>query len=253
MDHAKKSPIAMQSSTSFLQRTGYHNIFTEALFPMFTYIPSITPESESVTLFREVFSAIIPLAQLLPTDTSKAHSRERFLDKILREGVLSPLAHFPTPSSYPELATLIMSHVPVLLGHMGIDCVKHLRDLLPLISAILQEPFALSHKPLLLSALKGLQSVLLNAWPRLPGYRGLVMMGICLLWARCVEERKKAGSQDVEEITSQIQESVAMLDSIMQATETDGLAEAWEKEKQDVMQASSGFEELFDECVTEQE
>ncbi|KAH6882246.1 tRNA nucleotidyltransferase [Alternaria rosae] len=253
MDHAKKPPIAMQSSTSFLQRTGYHNIFTEALFPMFTYIPSITPESESVTLFREVFPAIIPLAQLLPTDTSKAHFRERFLDKILREGVLSPLAHFPTPSSYPELATLIMSYVPVLLGHMGIDCVKHLRDLLPLISAILQEPFALSHKPLLLSALKGLQSVLLNAWPRLPGYRGLVMMGICLLWARCVEERKKAGSQDVEEITSQIQESVAMLDSIMQATETDGLAEAWAKEKQDVMQASSGFEELFDECVTEQE
>lgn len=252
IDAGKNSSIAVQSSTSFLQRTGYHNIFTEALFPMFTYIPSITPENESVTLFREVFPTIISLAQLLPTDPSKGPSRERFLDKILREGVLSPLAHFPTPSSYPELATLIMSHVPVLLGHMGIDCVKHLRDLVPLISAILQEPFALSHKPLLLSALKALQSVLLNAWPRLPGYRGAIMMGICLLWARCVEERKKAGSQDIEEITSQTQESVAMLDAIMQATETDGLAKVWEQEKQDLMQASSGVEELFDECVTGQ-
>ncbi|KAI4961344.1 hypothetical protein J4E86_000372 [Alternaria arbusti] len=252
IDAGKNSSIAVQSSTSFLQRTGYHNIFTEALFPMFTYIPSITPENKSVTLFREVFPTIISLAQLLPTDPSKGPSRERFLDKILREGVLSPLAHFPTPSSYPELATLIMSHVPVLLGHMGIDCVKHLRDLVPLISAILQEPFALSHKPLLLSALKALQSVLLNAWPRLPGYRGAIMMGICLLWARCVEERKKAGSQDIEEITSQTQESVAMLDAIMQATETDGLAKVWEQEKQDLMQASSGVEELFDECVTGQ-
>lgn len=78
------------------------------------------------------------------------------------------------------------------------------------------------------------------------------MMGICLLWARCVEERKKAGSQDIEEITSQTQESVAMLDAIMQATETDGLAKVWEQEKQDLMQASSGVEELFDECVTGQ-
>ncbi|KAI4627835.1 hypothetical protein J4E80_001969 [Alternaria sp. BMP 0032] len=253
MDAGKKSSIAVQSSTSFLQRTGYHNIFTEALFPMFTYIPSITPENESVTLFREVFPTIISLAQLLPTEPSKGPSRERFLDKILREGALSPLAHFPTPSSYPELATMIMSHVPVLLGHMGIDCVKHLRDLVPLISAILQEPFALSHKPLLLSALKALQSVLLNAWPRLPEYRGAIMMGICLLWARCIEERKKAGSQDTEEITRQTQESVAMLDAIMQATETDGLAKVWEQEKQDLMQASSGVEELFDECVTGQE
>jgi tRNA nucleotidyltransferase (CCA-adding enzyme) len=249
-DDTNKSSKARQGSANFLQRTGYHNIFAEALLPIFTYIPSITPEGESVALFREVFPAVISLAQFLPTETSKGDSRERFLDKILREGVLSPLAHFPTPSSYPELATSIMSHVPVLLGHMGIDSVKHLRDLVPLVSAILQEPFALSHKPLLLSALGALQSILLNAWPRLPGHRGTIMMGICLLWSRCVEERKKGGSQDVKDIMSEVQESVAMLDAVMQATEMDGLAEAWEVEKRDVMQASPGFEDLFAECVT---
>ena len=50
---------------------------------------------------------------------------------------------------------------------------------------------------------------------------------------------------------SEVQESVAMLDAIMQAAKTDGLGEAWEKEKQGVMQASPGFEELFEKCMTE--
>jgi hypothetical protein len=252
-DDTKKPSTASQGSTNFVQRTGYHNIFAEALLPMFTYIPSITPEGESVALLREVFPAVIALAQFLPSDTSKGDSQERFLDRILREGVLSPLAHFPTPSSYPELATLIMSQVPILLGRMGIDTVKHLPDLVPLMSTILREPFALGHKRLLLSTLGALQSVLLNAWPRLPAYRGAIMMGICMLWGRCVEERKKADGQDVEDVTKQVQESVAMMDAVMLATETDGLGEAWEREKRDVMQASLGYEELFAECVTKRD
>ncbi|KAL1798990.1 hypothetical protein ACET3X_003027 [Alternaria dauci] len=248
-DDAKKS-MARQGSANFLQRTGYHNIFAEALLPMFTYIPSITPEAESVTIFKEVFPTVTLLAQFLPADTSKGDSRERFLDKILREGVLSPLAHFLTPSSYAGLATLIMSHVPDLLGLMGIGTVKHLPDLVPLLSVILQEPLELSHKPLLLSTLKALQSVLLNAWPRIPAHRGTVMMGLCLLWSRCIERQKMIDDEDIKHVTSEVQESVAMLDAIMQATETDGLDKVWENEKQGVVQASPGFEELFEQCVT---
>jgi hypothetical protein len=244
-------PIAGQDSAKFLHRTGYHNIFAEALLPMFTYIPSITPEAESVTLLKEVFPTVTLLAQLLPADTDKGDSRERFLDRILREGVLSPLAHFPRPSSYAELATLIMSHVPVLLGLMGIGTVKHLPDLMPLLSIILQEPLELSHKPLLLSTLKASQSVQLNAWPRLPAHRGTIMMGMCLLWSRCIERQKMTNGEDIKHLMSEVQESVAMLDAIMQAAETDGLGEAWEKEKQGVMQASPGFEELFEKCMTE--
>jgi tRNA nucleotidyltransferase (CCA-adding enzyme) len=240
-----------QGSTNFLQRTGYHNIFAEALLPMFTYIPSINPEHESLLLFKEVFPAVISLALLLPIDSGKGDNRERFLDKILRKGVLTPLAHFPTPSSYPALATLIMSHVPGLLRHMGIDAVKHLPDIVPLLSIILQEPFVLAHRPLVISNLKALQGVLLNTWPRVPGHRGAVMMGLSLLWARCLEEQAKPQAQDVDDVKLQIRETVAMLDAVMRAAEEDGLSDVWEREKQDVAEASAGYEGLFGECVSE--
>jgi tRNA nucleotidyltransferase (CCA-adding enzyme) len=240
-----------QGSTNFLQRTGYHNIFAEALLPMFTYIPSITPEHESLTLFKEIFPAVISLALLLPTSTGKSDNRERFLDKILREGVLTPLAHFPTPSSYPVLATLIISHVPGLLGHMNIDAVKHLPDIVPLLSTILQEPFVLAHKPLVLSTLKAVQALLLNTWPRVPGHRAAVMMGLTLLWARCLEEQAKPQAQDVDDVKLQVKETVAMLDAVMRAAEEDGLSDVWKKEKQDVVDASAGYQGLFEECVSE--
>lgn len=246
---SQKATVSTKSSASFLQRTGYHNIFAEALLPMFTYIPSITPEDESVTLFKEVFRAVIALALLLPTETTRGDNRELFLDKVLREGVLSPLAHFPTPSSYPKLATLIMSHVSVILGHMGIDTVKHLPDITPLLSAILQEPFALSHIPLLLSTLTALQSVMLNAWPRVPDHQGAVMMGLCLLWKQCLEEEKKSGGEGVGDVKTQVKETVAMLDAVMQAVEDSDVVDMWSKEKQDLIGTSAGFEELFGDCV----
>ena len=77
------------------------------------------------------------------------------------------------------------------------------------------------------------------------------MMGMCLLWSRCIERQKMTNGEDIKHLMSEVQESVAMLDAIMQAAETDGLGEAWEKEKQGVMQASPGFEELFEKCMTE--
>ncbi|USP78889.1 uncharacterized protein yc1106_06163 [Curvularia clavata] len=246
---SQKAAVQKSTPTSFLLRSGYHNIFAEALLPMFTYIPSITPERESVILFRAVFPAVISLALLLPEDSSKGDSKELFLDRVLREGVLSPLGHFTTPSMYPELATLIMSQVPIVVNHMGIDTVKHLPDIVPLLSAILQEPFALSHHKLVGSALEALQSVMLNAWPRIPGHRGSIMMGLCLLWSRWLEEEKKCGSEQVAQVKMQVQETVAMLDAVMQRVDEAGMAETWKTEKQDLVAAEPGCEEMFGGCA----
>jgi tRNA nucleotidyltransferase (CCA-adding enzyme) len=134
---------------------------------------------------------------------------------------------------------------------MNIDAVKHLPDIVPLLSTILQEPFVLAHKPLVLSTLKAVQALLLNTWPRVPGHRAAVMMGLTLLWARCLEEQAKPQAQDVDDVKLQVKEAVAMLDAVMRAAEEDGLSEVWKKEKQDVVDASAGYQGLFEECVSE--
>jgi len=204
----------------------------------------LTPEQESVELFRQIFPAITSLALLLPTSGTK-DSRDVFFDKIIRDAILSPLAHFPTPSTYPELATMILHHLYIIVGHMGIEIVKHLPYLILLLSALLQEPFALGHRECVMSTLQVLQVVMLNAWPRIPEHRGAIMMGLCLVWGRCLEEGSKESVSGVEAIQTEVKETVAVLDAVMQATEEVGLRDAWEKEKLDVMQAATGFEDIF--------
>ena len=236
------------ASPAFLQRTGYHDVFAETLFPLFTYIPSLTPESDSGSLFDTVHAASVLLAQLLPVKGNGSSSRHGFLDKIAREGIVAPLAHFPTPSTYPELATTIMSRLRILLECMGIECVKHLPSLVPLVSGILAEPFALSHEALVMSTLKAQQTLMLNAWPRLPGHRGEIMMGLCLLWKRSMEEKDGANLQGVERVRMEVKETVAMLDAVMRAVEEEAFVEAWAQEKRDVAQARSGIGEMFEGC-----
>jgi hypothetical protein len=121
---------------------------------------------------------------------------------------------------------------------MRIEIVKHLPHLLPLLSNILQDPFALSHTPLVMQTLRAVQSVLMNAWPRIHHHRGTVMMGLCLLWERCAREE----SGDVEGVREAITETAGMLDAIMRAGVD---AELWEGEKRDVVLASKGLEGLF--------
>jgi tRNA nucleotidyltransferase (CCA-adding enzyme) len=236
-----------QTSTDFLQRTGYQNVFAEALLPLFTYIPSLTPEAEAVPLFQELFPTLTALALLLPVEHSKGSTKDGLLDKIVREGVLAPLAHFPTPSLHPELATTITSHLPGLVGNLGIGTVKHLPHIVPLLSTILQEPFVVNHKAMTISTLKAYQAVVQNAWPRIPIHHGAIMMGLTLCWGRCMEE--PSSLEHVQNVKEEVQETVAMLDAVMQAAEETLTGSRWEKEKQELVATSPAYKGLFERCT----
>lgn len=229
----------------FLQRSGYHNVFADTLLPLFAYLPSLTPEHESVILFEEVYPALTSLASLYPAGTAKTPDRMDLLDKILREGIMAPLVRLPTPSSYPELATTIVKQLPALLSSMGIESIKHLPSLLPLLLSIVKEPFVLSYQPLIIHTLEALQSVMFNSWPRIPAHRGSIMMGLCLLWERCVEDRERAGVRDSGEIEKQVKKTVAILDAVMHATEE---REIWQRELQDVLLVSKSCACLLEDC-----
>jgi tRNA nucleotidyltransferase (CCA-adding enzyme) len=236
-----------QASSEFLQRTGYHNVFAEALLPFFTYLPSLTAEAEAVALFNELFPTLTALTLLLPAENNKGPSRNGLLDKMIREGILAPLTHFPTPSAYPELATVITCHLAVLLGHLGIESVKHLPNLVPLLSTILEEPFVVSHQALTVSTLKALQAVMENAWPRIRGHSGAIMMGLCLCWGRCMEDSSSLGH--VDQVKEDVQETVAMLDAVMQTAQDGSVRAKWEEEKKELMETSSAYGGLFDRCT----
>lgn len=236
------------TSATFLNRTGYHEVFASTLWPLFTYIPSLTPEADAVTIFKDAYDPLCTLAILSTSD----EKRTKFYDKIMREGILAPLSHFPTPSTYPDLALEILKNVPKIAAHDGIDTVKHLPSLVPLLTSIMQDPFILDHKELTISVILAVQSLIQNCWPRFTVHRGAITLALCILKGRMVEEGwEQAGraKQDKEwrlmrKATKELKETAELLDLVCSQSD---IAGEWENEKAQLVEEDEGLRGFFEQ------
>ncbi len=234
-------------SAAFLARTGYHEVFASALWPLLTYIPSLTPESESVTIFQSVCAPLCSLAVLVRPEDKRA----KFVDKIMRESVLAPLSHFPTPSTYPDLACEIIRQINEITALMGIEAVKHLPSLIPLLTSIMQDPFVLSHKTLALASVQGLQCLVQVCWPRLPAHRGAITLGLCVLKGRCDlefgrEVTGKEGTEDwvmMRDLREEVKATAELVNAVLSQSEA---SDEWNNEKASLADVDKGLVGFFE-------
>jgi hypothetical protein len=132
--------------------------------------------------------------------------RLKFLDRVMREGILSAYTH---SSENPDIVGVLVEQMSILISKMGIHSVKHLKDILPILSTVLTDPFATAHGRLILEAVKALQVVVLNGWPRMneERHRNEVIKALVVCWKTVTEalrekkdydERKKMEELKVE-------------------------------------------------------
>ena len=186
------------TSPSLLSRTGLGSVFEEALMPCLTYLPSLTPEPDSVAILSTAYPALFTLTRTRfpppsPSTSTKPSSspptapddrnrsaRVKALDTILRKGILHAYAH--SNGQYPAITNVLFLNLATLLGELGIDCVKHLQHLLPMLSESLIQAAKARQSELLVSSLRALQAVVFNAWPRMSVHRAEVMRGLTVCW-----------------------------------------------------------------------
>lgn len=133
--------------------------------------------------------------------------RTKFLDKLLRQGILSGYAHC---SEHPSIVEILLTQTKLLIEKMGIGSIKHLKDILPIISTTLTDPFVASKSSLLLAGLRCLQSLILNAWPRVrEGYRIEIVKDLVVCWRTVTEEGK--GGEGLEEVKIEIKNAGRLL------------------------------------------
>ncbi len=63
-----------------LRNTGLASLFEDAVFPTLLFLPSMTPEAESVQLLRPAYAVLLALAERHAAASSAAH-REKMLDR----------------------------------------------------------------------------------------------------------------------------------------------------------------------------
>jgi len=105
-----------------IRTSGVDSVFQEAVFPTLLFLPSLTPEEESVRLLRAAYNALMSLA-LVDSDVD-AKRRVQLLDKVLREGVFTGYFH---ASQHIHVVQVIMESAGEVVNGLQIAAVKHLQ------------------------------------------------------------------------------------------------------------------------------
>jgi tRNA nucleotidyltransferase (CCA-adding enzyme) len=239
--------LLLATPTSLLKRTGLAPLFEENLYVSTSYLPTLTPEEDSIPILNAALPALLtltntafPLVQK-PSHVSVALStRAKSLDKILRKGILFTINH---AGEYIHISETVLAHLPAVLNAMGIDSVKHLKDIIPLLSNILAEPLGAAYPPMLLTAANAIQAVILNGWPRVSRWRFEVLKGVTVCWIRIAEE-DGADEGDLKGVKRELKDSVEMLKAAVQH-EVDGEVD-WDSEVKELVGADARLKQLFD-------
>lgn len=114
---------------NILRDTGLASVFEDAVFPTLHFLPSITPEEESVQLLGQAYTALLALARKLDASAAagkvaSSTPRAKILDKLLREGVFSAYFH---AKEHIRIVEVLLVYTAKILEDMGIHSVKHLK------------------------------------------------------------------------------------------------------------------------------
>lgn len=115
-----------------MDRVGLADVFEQAVFPIVLYLPSLTPEPESISLLAAAYPALFQIAGLPDEDVGESHDgapmftdvQRRRLDKIVREGILVGYHH---AGEFIHLTELFCKIARSVVNGMGILAVKHLK------------------------------------------------------------------------------------------------------------------------------
>ncbi|KAF7523879.1 hypothetical protein G7054_g11619 [Neopestalotiopsis clavispora] len=148
----------------------------KAIFPAVLFLPTLTPEEESVRILNVAYPALFQIAGLpYPEDAigepvkqpEFSEAQRKMLDRIIRQGLLVGYHH---ASEHIRLTELFCNKATSIVNGMGILAVKHLKNLLPMVAEIMTEPFGTKYPPSLLAANQLIQTIMRCCWPRIGGY-----------------------------------------------------------------------------------
>jgi len=199
-------------------KTGLGQVFEEALMPCLGYLPTLTPEEEAIPLLSAVYPALIALSKSAynPTQNTRTtpedlkEQRISFLDTIMRRGILAAYSHCP---ERVKIVEVLLQNLVVLLDELGIESVKHLKYLFIMLNDVLGNSFSTAYPPILLSAVKTMQAVILNGWPRMVANRAEVLKGLTISWVQIQET--EADSQGLGEVKKEMVTTVQMLRAVV--------------------------------------
>lgn len=112
------------TSSALLARTGLGDVFEDAVMPCLLYLPSLTPQDESLELLAQAYPALIALGRVRYPSQEQYRAKMDYLDRIFRSGIMTGYSHC---SENVYVTRLLVDQLAVLVEEMGLWSVKHLK------------------------------------------------------------------------------------------------------------------------------
>ncbi|KAL9089723.1 MAG: hypothetical protein Q9159_002370 [Coniocarpon cinnabarinum] len=197
--------LLQATSPELLAKTGLGQVFEDAVTPCLSYLPTLTPEEDSVVILDAAYPALMLLADVrhsVPSPRQQSESedlqrRERFLAHILHHHILRSFSHVEL-HDFPKLITCITRHLTALMADLGLATVAHLTAIIPTLNAVLACELGRYAGAMLAEASRSMQRLIAEAWPRVWRWRGEILKGICLAWVQAAQSDEGARLEDLK-------------------------------------------------------
>ena len=98
------------------------------------------------------------------------------------------------------------------------------QHILPLLSAILSNPFATAYPPLLLAALQAIHSVTIIDWCRMEYHGSEILRSLIICWFKTLQDTDTARHSSLGQVKTEIKRCVRLLTAVLKR-DTDVAAE----------------------------
>ena len=172
---------------SLLRKTGLAPVFMEAMIPCFSYLPTLTPEDESIQILEAAYPAIFALVNVEQPPSSQQQKlaepleRERELSKVLHQHLLRGFS-FVEPERYPRVVKILLIQMSRLIEEAGVGIVSQLQHIVPIIVSVLSCDAGKGAIPMFAQAAKTIQLLVSRSWPRVWRWRADFLKAVCLGW-----------------------------------------------------------------------
>ena len=99
-----------------------------------------------------------------------------------------------------------------------------LQHIIPLLSAVLSNPFGTAYPPLLLAALQAIQSVTIIDWSRIEYHGSEILRSLIICWLQTLQDDDAARPSSLGQVKVEIKHSVRLLTAVLKR-DTDVAAE----------------------------
>lgn len=107
-----------------LAERGIGTVLEEAMLPTLQFLPSHTPEAESVQLLEPAYTALVLLARTRFSYDCDMLAKRSLLDRLLREGIFSAYSY---ASEYVRIIEVLAEKAKLIIEELGIYAAKHLK------------------------------------------------------------------------------------------------------------------------------